>query len=34
LQIGHAHIAALPRQAISDALKLTLGNLHAHQECP
>ena len=29
LQIGHAHIAALPRQAISDALILTLSNLHA-----
>jgi hypothetical protein len=29
LQIGHAHIAALSRQAISNALKLTLGNLHA-----
>lgn len=31
LQIGHAHIAALPRQAISNTLKLTLCDLHARQ---
>lgn len=28
-QIGHAYIAALPRQAVSDALKLTFSDLHA-----
>ena len=33
LQISHADIAVLPRQAISDALKLTLCDLHAPQEC-
>ena len=32
LQIGHAHIAALLRQTISDALKLTLCDLHARQQ--
>jgi len=29
LQIGHAHIAALTRQTISDALKLALSEFHA-----
>src|SRR5579862_5603310 len=33
LQIGHAHIPALPRQTISDALKLTLCDFHAPKEC-
>jgi hypothetical protein len=33
LQIGHAHIAALTRQTISDALILSLGDLHAPREC-
>jgi hypothetical protein len=32
LQIRHAHIAALTRQTISDALKLTLSEFHARQE--
>ena len=29
LQIGHAYVAALPRQAVSDTLKLTFSDLHA-----
>ena len=29
LQIGHAHVAALPRQTIGDPLILTLSKLHA-----
>jgi hypothetical protein len=29
LQIGHTYIAALPRQTISDTLKLTFSDLHA-----
>ena len=30
LQIGHAHVAALPRQAIGDPLILTLSKPHTH----
>ena len=31
LQIGHTHVAALPRQAVGDPLILTFGKLHAPQ---
>lgn len=32
LQIGYAHIAALPRQTVSDPLILTLCKLHAQRK--